>query len=66
MNDETPRRISVRLGFLAEGKYLCELYTDSKNPLQVNRTEMAVRRGGSLEIDMPAGGGTAARIRKSR
>jgi alpha-glucosidase len=64
MNDGTPRRISVRLGFLAEGKYLCELYTDSKDPLQVNRTEVAVRRGSSLEIDVQAGGGSAARIRK--
>jgi alpha-glucosidase len=65
MNDGTPRRISVRLDFLAEGKYLCELYTDSKDPLRVNRTDMAVRRGDSLEIDMPAGGGSAVRIRKS-
>jgi alpha-glucosidase len=66
MTDGTQRHICVRLNFLTEGRYLCELYKDSESSLHVDRTEMAVRMGDSLEIDMPAGGGFAACIRKSR
>lgn len=66
MTDGTPRRINVKLDFLANGRYLCELYKDSEDPVQVSYGQTPVRKGDVLNIELAVGGGFAARLRKIR
>lgn len=66
MTDGAPRRISIKLDFLANDGYLCEIYEDSGDPVRVDRGQMAVRKGDALDIELAAGGGFAAHLRKIR
>jgi len=72
VTDEVPRRLSVPLDFLPEGRrYLAEVYADGENAhwesnpysIDIHRGERAWTHEDTLELELAAGGGAAVRFR---
>lgn len=71
MTDETPRQFTAKLDFLEAGKtYEATIYEDGKgadymkNPYPVNIRTVKVQKGSELNINLAAGGGFAASIKR--
>jgi len=69
MTDWTPRKLKVHLGFLKNGAYTAEIYSDgpnaSKYASDFQKTERKVSRDDTIEIELAPGGGWVARIYRS-
>ncbi|MBF0199546.1 MAG: glycoside hydrolase family 97 protein [Planctomycetes bacterium] len=68
ITDEKARNIKVSLDFLEEGSYNATLYRDApgtnwlKNPTQVKIENQVMTKGEILNLNLPAGGGTAIHL----
>jgi alpha-glucosidase len=66
MTNWTARELSIPLGFLGEGKFKAEIFTDGpqadKIPTQLTTTSKDVKPDDNLNIHLATGGGFAALI----
>lgn len=62
--ERTPKSIKLPLTFLGAGKYKLSLITDGENPRSFSHEERAAESGATLEINLAARGGFAARFHR--
>lgn len=69
INTDSSRTLSIKLDFLPEGKYIAEIYEDSKEaellPNEVVKHVEEVNNKTILQVGLAAGGGNAIRIVKT-
>lgn len=68
LNDGTARTLNLKLGFLGEGEYRAEIYTDApdaeKNPNHLSKEIRTVTRKDKIELPLAVDGGAVLRISK--
>ena len=66
MTDWSPRKLSIPLTFLGDGKYRAEIYADAEDadrlPKNVSIQKKTVDRNGRLDAELAPGGGYAVRF----
>ncbi len=70
ITNKESRSLSFDLGFLGEGEWQAEIYTDKTGPTatpnHLNRELRTVRSGDTLNLKLASGGGAAIRITKTQ
>jgi alpha-glucosidase len=68
ITNHQPRDLNIPLGFLSDGEYSAEIYTDApdadENPNHLNRQIRTVTRADSLTLHLAAGGGQVIHLEK--
>ena len=70
INNSIPRTVTIPLGFLGAGNYEAEIYKDApgavNNPNLLVKEKKEVNAAGTLELNLPGGGGEVVRLRVNK
>jgi alpha-glucosidase len=62
MTDENARELSIKLDFLEEEEYICDIYTDSDAEEVIEHRNAAVKKDSVMVVCLAGGGGFAAHL----
>lgn len=68
MNDTVAKKVTIQTGFLSEGNWELEVWSDTRNsdkePMDINKSILKIRQGDKITVTMAKNGGWVAVARK--